>query len=251
MLEYNRTPWVPDSPSHPARSTGDDAFPMTRYGGNPRRTATEPTVWEECGLYGGTLALAAAILVTIALLIFVPPDVDNQRLAQLFSIPCVLFVIGWVCCTVGRHAEDKRLTRESTALAQGNNPCIRIIWRRVADHTVDLDDILWDIYEDLTELADEAARRRDHAGPAELGAYNDGIAELAGKIRRICEQRDTAEAAKEAEAATEEEFRREALDELTAGDANRDDENAELLQKRLTDKAQMWDRIVPDDAPRG
>jgi hypothetical protein len=251
MATDNTTPWIPDHPSLPPSQLSSEAdtvpYPVTRTGAQivfgPDRTVLHRNegfglVLELVGFFLGAFAVGGYGFFYFREEVE-PPD---SFLAGVLLLLVVLFggcaVGGMVGAIPGllieKTAKRKRGEKENTVLRVGENHLIHDTWITLRDHADDYDDVLWGIWEDLTELADEAARRQDDVGQAQRQVYNDGIAALAGKISRLCEQRDAAAVDEEA-----------IIDELTA--PAEDNELAGLLQRRLTDNTRMWDLIIPDD----
>lgn len=134
---------------------------------------------------------------------------------------------------IKERAEVRRLKREEAHLRVGENEALSKIAVMLTENATGTGDVLWDMWEDLTELADEAAAARQDAGPAQLTVYNDNIAAMANRIERVIEQRQASEVDAQ-----------EALVEL---ESHSDTEMAALLAERLTQKNQMWDRLAPID----
>lgn len=256
MSVDNPTPWIPDHPSlaPDAADLGEDTddYPVTRTGaqvmytsGEYSRETRSEDFWEGVELVGGGLGSLTIGGVGISWLMSSFDSTVHSLPAELGIFTLVLFGSIAAGATLGaapghlvkKSAKRKRLERKNTSLRIGDNTLIRETWGTLCDHVDESDDVLWDIWEDLTDLADEAAHQRNNVGPAQLQVYNDSIADLAAKITRLCEERDATAVDNE-----------EILAELTA--PADDDELADLLQQRLTDKARMWDRIAPDDTTK-
>lgn len=184
------------------------------------------------------VAVVVAVIVTAASVIAGPP-----ALAAASTTVTVGLAAAWVWAWRSRRRAELDVTvgpqitgADNVArrtLTIGVNPALSDLSRELHAAT-DLSDPLWDLYEQLTELADEAALHARAAGTATVRAYQDGLAQLAGRIERgiaarTHHHRDTATLARDL-------YNSVGLDDVTAAG----------LRERLTALDRQWDTLLPE-----
>lgn len=247
-------PWIPDVPSRPLSSAlqqnnnGDERtalYPTTRLAAQFLQSSSGDirSRWERVGEWVGELGKTIGV---VGLPIFggwqgwgLLDEISNGifPLAFIFGVvalgPIGMFLGGIPGFIIRDRAKTQRLEQEEAHLRVGENEALSKISDLVTKNATGSGDVLWDMWEDLTELADEAADARQDAGPAQLTVYNDNIAGLANRIARSVEQRQA--------------LKVDAQQIQTELESSSDTELAELLNERLTQKSQMWDRLAPID----
>lgn len=251
------TPWIPESPSvtpsefRAAPDMDADVYPLTRTGAfelfiddNEGKGHTSDTNDRAVTVGGCVVAGSGAMIVGGTFGLDWLWDLTDGSGAFLLGIP--LFTVITVACMflgglpghlMGKSSKRKQSRREDTELRIGNHAPIGALYNRVAENQTGPHDVLWELWEDLTETAEEAAVQWDTAGPRQRQVYNDHIAEVAGRIERQVSDRTAQQVDTGAIAA-----------ELQAPDSQADAEQAALLQRRLADKTRLWDGIVAEPA---
>lgn len=120
----------------------------------------------------------------------------------------------------------------------GTNTDLANLMRELHDAVPDLTDPLWDLYEQTTDIAEEAALRQAAISQKELQSYNDGIGFKVARIERELAQRK--------HRAIE---RQKIQRELETGPSGADDAAAAGLAARLAELDRAWDIILPDSRP--
>jgi hypothetical protein len=120
----------------------------------------------------------------------------------------------------------------------GTNTDLANLMRELHDTVPELTDPLWDLYEQTTDIAEEAALRQAAVSQKELQSYNDGIGIRVARIERELAYRKNRVIE-----------RQKIQRELESGPPGADDDAAAGLAARLAELDRAWDVILPDSRP--